>query len=174
MRSSLRLRLTSPQQILTTQPSPPTQIALEPLPEDTHAPDSPTLSLIAALRQQISLLTDQSNELNTKLIHQLERSSDLEDNLDHKRLAEKEKDELIARLEKEKAQWEENMNTGLLVERGTVREEMQRLVEGLVEEEKRRGSAERGREQVEQEIDDLSATLFEQVSTCWSVLRQAS
>jgi predicted nuclease with TOPRIM domain len=137
---------------------------LDPLPEDTHAPDSPTLSLIAALRQQISILTDQSTELNTKLIRQLERASDLEDNLEHKRHAEKEKDDLIAKLEGEKAQWEENMNTGLLVERGTVREEMQRLVEGLVEEEKRRGSAERGREQVEQEINDLTGTLFEQVS----------
>jgi len=146
---------------MTTLPSLP---VLDPLPEDTHAPDSPTLSLIAALRQQISLLTDQSTELNTKLIRQLERASDLEDNLEHKRTAEREKDDLIAKLEVEKAQWEENMNTGLLVERGTVREEMQRLVEGLVEEEKRRGSAERGREQVEQEIDDLSATLFEQVS----------
>lgn len=56
------------------------------------------------------------------------------------------------------------MKTGLLVERGTVRDEMQRLVDGLVEEERRRGSAEEGRRQVEQEIDDLSATLFEQAS----------
>jgi chromosome segregation ATPase len=136
---------------------------LDPLPEDTHAPDSPTLSLIAALRQQISLLTDQSTDLNTKLITQLERASDLEDNLEGRRQQEQEKDVLIKKLEAEKAQWEENMNTGLLVERGSVREEMQRLVEGLVEEERRRGSAEAGRQQVEQEIDDLSVTLFEQV-----------
>lgn len=56
------------------------------------------------------------------------------------------------------------MNTGLLVERKVVKDEMQRLVEGLVEEEKRRGSAEEGRARVEREVDDLSATLFEQVS----------
>lgn len=139
-------------------------VAREPLPEDTHAPDSPTLSLIAALRDQINLLTDQSTALNSKLIRSLDRVADLEDNLEHKRQAEKEKDETIDTLGREKQQWEESMKTGLLVERKTVRDEMQKLVEGMMEETARRGSAEEGRKQVEQEIDDLSATLFDEVS----------
>lgn len=57
------------------------------------------------------------------------------------------------------------MNTGLLVERSAIREEMQRLAAGLVEEERRRGSAEERREQVESEVDNLTATLFEQANT---------
>ncbi len=55
------------------------------------------------------------------------------------------------------------MNTGLLVEKATIKDEMQRLVEGMAEEERRRGSAEEGRQRVEREVDDLSASLFEQV-----------
>lgn len=134
-------------------------------PAARHAPDSPTLSLITALRSQISLLTDQSSDLNAKLIAQLDRTSDLEDEIERSKAASQDQSKLIEELEAEKARWEESMNTGLLVERGTVRDEMQRLVEGLVEEERRRGSAEEGRQRVEREVDDLSATLFEQVST---------
>lgn len=144
-----------------------------PIPDETsafdpitrHAPESPTISLITALRDQISLLTNQSSDLNTKLITSLDRVADLEDEIEHDKTTFEEKERLIAELEAEKAQWEESMNTGLLVERGTVRDEMQRLVEGLVEEERRRGSAEQGRRRVEDEVDDLSATLFEQANT---------
>lgn len=135
-------------------------------PSDRHAPDSPTLSLITALRSQISLLTDQSSDLNAKLIAQLDRTADLEDEIERAKASAGDQSKLIEELEAEKARWEESMNTGLLVERGTVRDEMQRLVEGLVEEERRRGSAEEGRQRVEREVDDLSATLFEQVRPC--------
>lgn len=55
------------------------------------------------------------------------------------------------------------MKTGLLVERDQIRDEMQRLAAGLVEEERRRGSAEEKRAQVENEVDDLTAKLFDQV-----------
>ena len=66
-------------------------------------------------------------------------------------------------LEHEKLSWEENMNTGLLVERSQIKEEMQKLAAGLVEEERRRGSAEERRIKVENEVDDLAASLFGQV-----------
>ena len=66
-------------------------------------------------------------------------------------------------LEKAKTQFEESMNTGLLVERTVIRDEMQKLAQGLVEEERRRGSAEEGRRKVEGEVDDLAASLFDQV-----------
>jgi hypothetical protein len=56
------------------------------------------------------------------------------------------------------------MNTGLLVERSQIAGEMQRLASGLVEEERRRGSAEERRAKVENEVDDLAASLFDQVS----------
>lgn len=66
-------------------------------------------------------------------------------------------------LEEERNRWEESMKTGLLVERDQIRDEMQRLAAGLVEEERRRGSAEEKRAQVENEVDDLTAKLFDQV-----------
>lgn len=56
------------------------------------------------------------------------------------------------------------MNTGLLVERSQIKDEMQKLAAGLVEEERRRGSAETRRQKVEEEIDELAASLFDQVS----------
>ncbi|KAJ9122372.1 hypothetical protein QFC22_001794 [Naganishia vaughanmartiniae] len=132
--------------------------------EKNHAPDSPTTMLITTLRDELMTLTDQSTVLNSKLIASLDRVANLEDTVYQKTTAEQHKDKLIEELEQAKAQWEESMNTGLLVERKSVKEEMQRLVDGLVEEERRRGSAEEGRQRVENEVDDLSATLFEQVS----------
>ncbi|KAJ9095357.1 hypothetical protein QFC19_007601 [Naganishia cerealis] len=133
--------------------------------QQTHAPDSPTTMLVTTLRDELLTLTDQSAVLNAKLIASLDRVASLEDTVYHKTSAEQRKDQLIDELQQAKAQWEESMNTGLLVERKSVKEEMQRLVDGLVEEERRRGSAEEGRARVENEVDDLSATLFEQANT---------
>jgi hypothetical protein len=130
----------------------------------SHAPESPTTMLVDTLRTELTTLTDQASVLNAKLLASLDRVATLEDTVYHHTTAEREKDAQIVQLERAKAQWEESMNTGLLVERTAVKAEMQRLVEGLVEEERRRGSAEEGRARVENEVDDLSATLFEQVS----------
>lgn len=56
------------------------------------------------------------------------------------------------------------MNTGLYVEQSQIRDEMQRLAAGLVEEERKRGSAEQRRQDVENEVDELATSLFEQAS----------
>ena len=55
------------------------------------------------------------------------------------------------------------MNTGLYVEQSQIRDEMQRLAAGLLEEERKRGSAEQRRQDVENEVDELATSLFEQV-----------
>lgn len=57
------------------------------------------------------------------------------------------------------------MKTGLYVEQAQIKDEMQRLAAGLVEEERKRGSAEQRRQDVENEVDELAASLFDQVST---------
>lgn len=131
--------------------------------EDLHPPDSPTTSLISSLRSQLLSLSDQTHALNSKLIASISHSADLEDELQlvkdqHVALGERAKS-----LEEERNRWEESMKTGLLVERDQIRDEMQRLAAGLVEEERRRGSAEEKRAQVENEVDDLTAKLFDQV-----------
>lgn len=131
--------------------------------EGLHPPDSPTTSLISSLRSQLLSLSDQTHALNSKLIASISHSADLEDELQlvkdqHVALGERAKS-----LEEERNRWEESMKTGLLVERDQIRDEMQRLAAGLVEEERRRGSAEEKRAQVENEVDDLTAKLFDQV-----------
>ncbi|WVQ76024.1 hypothetical protein IAR50_005660 [Cryptococcus sp. DSM 104548] len=133
--------------------------------DDLHAPDSPTTFLISSLRSQLLSLSDQTHALNAKLISSISRSADLEDELhnvqnQHVALREKAKS-----LEEQRDRWEDSMKTGLLVERDQIRDEMQRLAAGLVEEERRRGSAEERREQVENEVDDLTAKLFDQANT---------
>jgi hypothetical protein len=78
-----------------------------------------------------------------------------------------ERDELRGKnveLTKVKETWENSMKTGLYVEQSQIRDEMQRLAAGLVEEERKRGSAEQRRQDVENEVDELATSLFEQVS----------
>lgn len=135
----------------------------------SRGPDSPTASLITTLRSQLTLLSDQSNDLNTKLIQAIGRHADLEDS--HAALQQKhtELEGTANGLAADKAKWEESMNTGLLVERSQIKDEMQRLAAGLVEEERKRGSAEERRMKVEEEVDDLTTSLFDQVSFCRGV-----
>ncbi|ORY30392.1 hypothetical protein BCR39DRAFT_529653 [Naematelia encephala] len=128
--------------------------------EELHRPDSPTISLIASLRSQLTLLSDQAQALNQKLVESISVHADLEDQHYHLQTSHKELQAKTESLEKDKKSWEESINSGLLVERSQIRDEMQRLAAGLVEEERRRGSAEERREAVEGEINDLTAKLF--------------
>ncbi|KAK8847414.1 hypothetical protein IAR55_005272 [Kwoniella newhampshirensis] len=171
------LAMAKDEESIAKQPSPlllstPDLLASHPA-DSLHPPDSPTTSLISTLRSQLLVLSDQTHALNSKLINSISRSADLEDELTelkerHSSLGVKARD-----LEKEKDRWEESMQTGLLVERSQIRDEMQRLAAGLVEEERRRGSAEERREQVENEVDDLTAKLFDQANTMVAVERMS-
>jgi hypothetical protein len=132
--------------------------------DELHRPDSPTTSLITSLRSQLTALSEQSHQLNTKLVASISRHADLEDQ--HYNL-QTERDELRGKnveLTKVKETWENSMKTGLYVEQSQIRDEMQRLAAGLVEEERKRGSAEQRRQDVENEVDELATSLFEQVS----------
>ncbi|WRT64761.1 uncharacterized protein IL334_001695 [Kwoniella shivajii] len=144
---------TSPLNLLSSHPA-----------DSLHAPDSPTTSLISSLRDQLALLSDQSIALNQKLISSIGKSSDLEDELHELQNSHLTLNKKADELEREKNRWEESMNTGLLVERSQIKDEMQRLAAGLVEEERKRGSAEKMKEQVENEVDDLTAKLFDQAN----------
>lgn len=131
--------------------------------DELHRPESPTTSLITSLRTQLTQLSEQSHQLNSKLVASISRHAALED---QHFILQGERDELRgknAELTKVKDTWEESMKTGLYVERSQIKEEMQRLAAGLVEEERKRGSAEQRRQDVENEVDDLATSLFEQV-----------
>ncbi|GMK53863.1 hypothetical protein CspeluHIS016_0104490 [Cutaneotrichosporon spelunceum] len=138
-----------------------------------HAPESPTTSLIGTLRSQLEMYVQQTEQLNAKLVAAVSKHADLEDQVFE---LQTDKDHLTRNnneLAHAKAQWEISMNTGLLVERSQIRDEMQRLAAGLVEEERKRGTAEEKRKQVEDEVDELSATLFDQANTMVATERMA-
>lgn len=62
-------------------------------------------------------------------------------------------------------------STGLLVEEANVKNEMQRLATSLAEAQGKRELAEEGKRTVENEVDDLAASLFSQVRSPIPTLR---
>ncbi|KDQ58557.1 hypothetical protein JAAARDRAFT_100208, partial [Jaapia argillacea MUCL 33604] len=107
--------------------------------------------VIDSLRAQVQDLFSQVSQLNNKLVQSYDRVSDLEDDLHH----------LAA------------LNTGLLVEKSHVTTELTRLMEKATEEAARRGQAETARADIEKELDDLSANLFDQANTMVAEARLA-
>ncbi|KAG8938218.1 hypothetical protein FRC03_007502, partial [Tulasnella sp. 419] len=57
------------------------------------------------------------------------------------------------------------LDTGLLVEKAHVTSELSRLMERVSDEAARRGQAETAKKEIEKDLDDLSATLFNQANT---------
>jgi Rab guanine nucleotide exchange factor SEC2 len=132
-----------------------------------HDPDSQDAQtqLISSLRSQITDLFSQVTQLNSKLVTSYDRVSDLEDEL-HMRSSNLRQSSLkISQLELERTQHLSALNTGLLVEREQVKEELNRLMEKATDEAARRGKAETARKEIEKDLDDLSASLFDQANT---------
>ena len=121
--------------------------------------------LISSLRTQIQDLFAQVSQLNSKLVKSYDRVSDLEDDL-HVASANLRSSSLkISHLELERTQHLLALNTGLLVEKSHVTTELNRLMEKATEEAAQRGQAESARMAIEKELDDLSASLFDQANT---------
>lgn len=105
-------------------------------------------------------LINQVTGLNAKLVSSYNRISDLEDDLTiaHSRILGSTTQ--IAELNKEREQYFNALNTGLLVEKAHVVSEMQRMMERVVDETAQRGRAESDRTRIETELEELSASLF--------------
>jgi chromosome segregation ATPase len=121
--------------------------------------------LIGSLRSQIQDLFSQVTQLNTKLVTSYDRVSDLEDNLHVASANVRQSSVKISQLELERTQHLAALNTGLLVEKSHVTAELTRLMEKATEEAAQRGQAETARADIEKDLDDLSATLFDQANT---------
>lgn len=130
----------------------------------THHED-PQAQVISSLRGQVSDLFSQVSQLNSKLVQSYERVSDLEDNLHITSSNLRSQSVQISQLELERSQHLAALNTGLLVEKTHVTAELNRLMEKATDEAARRGKAETAQADIEQELDDLSATLFNQANT---------
>ncbi|KAF9269400.1 hypothetical protein L218DRAFT_976530 [Marasmius fiardii PR-910] len=129
--------------------------------------------VIASLRSQVQDLYTQVTQLNNKLVKSYDRVSDLEDDL-HVTSANLRSSSLrISQLELERTQHLSALNTGLLVEKSQVTAELTRLMEKATEEAAQRGQAESARAAIEKDLDDLSASLFDQANTMVAEARYA-
>ncbi|KAF8800616.1 hypothetical protein BYT27DRAFT_7175194 [Phlegmacium glaucopus] len=121
--------------------------------------------LISSLRAQIQDLFAQVSQLNSKLVKSYDRVSDLEDDLHVASANLRSSSVKISQLELERTQHLSALNTGLLVEKSHVTTELNRLMEKATEEAAQRGQAESARMAIEKDLDDLSASLFDQANT---------
>ncbi|KAF5368967.1 hypothetical protein D9758_003007 [Tetrapyrgos nigripes] len=135
--------------------------------------EDPQTILIGSLRSQIQDLFSQVTQLNGKLVKSYDRVSDLEDDL-HVASANLRQSTLkVSQLELERTQHLSALNTGLLVEKSQVTSELTRLMEKATEEAAQRGQAESARADIEKDLDDLSANLFDQANNMVAEARYA-
>ncbi|KAH7912379.1 proline-rich protein [Hygrophoropsis aurantiaca] len=154
-----------------TDPPPEPQInhafettALETNTKDTDTSDAQT-QIIASLRSQVTDLFSQVTQLNGKLVSSYDRVSNLEDQLHESESSLRNASISISSLELERTHHLAALNTGLLVEKAHVTAELTRLMERATEEAAQRGQAESAKKDIEKDLDDLSATLFDQANT---------
>ncbi|KAF9015969.1 hypothetical protein BDZ89DRAFT_419404 [Hymenopellis radicata] len=121
--------------------------------------------VIASLRAQVQDLFSQVTQLNNKLVKSYDRVSDLEDEVHVASTNLRSSTLKVSQLELERTQHLSALNTGLLVEKSHVTAELNRLMEKATEEAAQRGQAESARIAIEKDLDDLSATLFDQANT---------
>ena len=120
--------------------------------------------LEAELRSQVS-------SLNTKLVAAINRMSDLEDELTVSQNSLRTNKAMIEELSKERDQYVSALSTGLLVEKSHVSSEMQRMMERVVDATAQRGKAENDRTRIEAELEELSASLFNEANKMVAVER---
>ena len=127
-------------------------------------PDAQAM-VIASLKAQVQDLFSQVSQLNGKLVKSYDRMSDLEDELHVTTTNLRGTTLKVGELELERAQHLAALSSGLLVEKDHVTAELNRLMEKATEEAAQRGQAESARAQIETELDDLSAGLFNQANS---------
>lgn len=126
-------------------------------------PDAQAM-VIESLRTQVQDLFSQVSQLNNKLVRSYDRVSDLEDELHVTSSNLRQATIKVSQLELERTQHLSALSTGLLVEKSHVTTELTRLMEKATEEAARRGQAESARAEIEKDLDDLSAGLFDQAN----------
>ncbi|KAL5480990.1 hypothetical protein ACEPAI_9931 [Sanghuangporus weigelae] len=148
----------------STSPTLHEKYTSEPRERDADKDDAQA-QVISSLRAQITDLITQVSQLNSKLVKSYDRVSDLEDELHIASQNVRTSSLKISNLEIERAQHLAALNTGLYVEKAHVTAELTRLMERATEEAAARGQAESARQNIEKDLDDLSASLFAQANT---------
>ncbi|KDN44923.1 hypothetical protein K437DRAFT_256786 [Tilletiaria anomala UBC 951] len=139
----------------------------------TSEPQEDPKEVIEALQAQIKDLTAQVTGLNGKLVGSFERVADLEDDFSEAQRRLDSQTSKISSLEKEREEHLAALNTGLLVEKSHVSTEMQRMMDRVIEETAQRGKAESDKKRIEEELDELSASLFDEANRMVAVEKLA-
>lgn len=126
---------------------------------------------VEALQAQVKDLTNQVTGLNEKLVRSFNRIADLEDDYSDAQERVRSMSTKIKELEKERAEHLDALNTGLLVEKAHVSNEMQRMMDRVIEETAQRGKAESDKSKIEAELDELSSSLFSEANKMVAVER---
>ncbi|KAJ1035171.1 hypothetical protein NDA18_000767 [Ustilago nuda] len=124
-----------------------------------------------ALQAQVKDLINQVTGLNEKLVKSFNRIADLEDDYSDAQERVRIMSAKIKELGKERAEHLDALNTGLLVEKAHVSNEMQRMMDRVIEETAQRGKAESDKSKIEAELDELSSSLFSEANKMVAVER---
>ncbi len=139
--------------------------------EPTTIPTEKQALSAEALQAQFSDLTNQVTGLNEKLVKSFNRIADLEDDYSEAQERIRNMSAKIKELEKERSEHLDALNTGLLVEKAHVSSEMQRMMDRVIEETAQRGKAESDKTKIEEELDELSSSLFSEANKMVAVER---
>ncbi|KZT59792.1 hypothetical protein CALCODRAFT_481294 [Calocera cornea HHB12733] len=134
-------------------------------PKELGDPDEPHLLVIESLRAQTADLIAQVTQLNAKLVKSYDRFADLEDDVHVSNQNLRAAKLKVTALELERSEHLSALNTGLLVERENVTQELKSMMERVSEEAAQRGQAESAKQAIEKDLDDLSAVLFSQANS---------
>ncbi|KAK9460912.1 uncharacterized protein V1516DRAFT_695682 [Lipomyces oligophaga] len=115
-------------------------------------------------REEVETLSREVAALSTKLILAVERTADLEDSLVGAKHELDSAYERINQLEETQKQYSDRMEKGLLVERKDVDYETSTLMKKLMEESRKRSQAENDKRSIEQELEDLTGSLFDEAN----------
>lgn len=136
------------------------------------SPSQSTVVLTAMQPEELEAeLRSQVSSLNAKLVAAINRMSDLEDELTVSQNSLRANKAMVEELSKERDQYVSALSTGLLVEKSHVSSEMQRMMERVVDATAQRGKAESDRTRIEAELEELSASLFNEANKMVAVER---
>ncbi|KAK9377355.1 uncharacterized protein V1513DRAFT_436135 [Lipomyces chichibuensis] len=137
----------------------------------TNMANSSGTSMQMSAQDEVEILSNEVSALSTKLILAVERQADLEDGLAATRHELEQAQARIRTLESTQKHHIEMMEKGLLVERKDVELETSTLMNKLMLESKARMKAESDRRSIEQEVEDLTRSLFEEANKMVSSAR---
>lgn len=109
-------------------------------------------------------LNDEVATLSTKLINAINHQTSLDDTLNATRHELDSSRERIEKLEREAEEHRKLVASGLLIQSSVAQAEKSKILLSLSDEKAKRGDVEKEKKQIEQELENLTAALFEEAN----------